>query len=74
MSKPVSIRVLVGTAQEPQVVPTAAGQVPGFNPCIGRNSSGAIRAVLRLLRFGCVSIRVLVGTAQEHAKSTTSAN
>ena len=38
---PVSIRVLVGIAQEPQPCFQIKGEGMGFNPCVGRNSSGA---------------------------------
>ena len=39
----VSIRVLVGIAQEPASAATLSGLLLRFNPCVGRNSSGASR-------------------------------
>ena len=38
---PVSIRVLVGIAQEPSVSVCLPSRQVSFNPCVGRNSSGA---------------------------------
>ena len=37
----VSIRVLVGIAQEPSVSVCLPSRQVSFNPCVGRNSSGA---------------------------------
>ena len=39
-----------------------------FNPCIGRNSSGAAEPPPWRMALSWVSIRVLVGTAQELAR------
>ena len=39
--RPVSIRVLVGIAQEQRAVEGRSDGAGGFNPCVSRNSSGA---------------------------------
>ena len=46
----------------------ATGVISGFNPCIGRNSSGAVILGASRPSRVCVSIRVLVGTAQEQPR------
>ena len=42
----------------------------GFNPCVSRNSSGALNVSRVPTRGNYVSIRVLVGIAQEQQPSS----
>ena len=65
---PVSIRVLVGIAQERFTWMPIRRPRRGFNPCVGRNSSGAAGPAGAAGHRLPVSIRVLVGIAQELGK------
>ena len=57
--------MLVGIAQEQGLIAAYKPASSGFNPCVGRNSSGACFFSGGSYWQSKVSIRVLVGIAQE---------
>ena len=57
--------MLVGIAQEHYLYSGELLRHGGFNPCVSRNSSGAVFNEYADLAGYKVSIRVLVGIAQE---------